>query len=80
MYGADQLKNLEISFIKKISKQIALLNERYQDLDIYFPIYESYEVTYLKDIQSFLALEIKTHQIEFRQGKGSRKNASTKGL
>ena len=39
------------------------MKKRYQDSDIYFPIYESYEVTYLKDIQSkFLALEIKTHQ------------------
>jgi len=58
---------------KKITKQIKLLNERYQATDIYFPIYDSYKIDYLATIKIFLETEIEKGLIIFKYGKGQRK-------
>lgn len=58
---------------KKISKQINLLNERYQMRDIYFPVYETYEVDYLRAIKDYLENEIDKERVELKYGKGQRK-------
>lgn len=58
---------------KKITKQIASLNERYQDLDVYFPVYESYDVSYLSNIKKYLDSKMSSTNLIQKHGKGSRK-------
>jgi transposase len=58
---------------KKISKQITLLNHRYQDSDICFDVYESYKTDYLLRIKAFLERKIGMNNPVFVYGKGTRK-------
>ncbi|QWB95547.1 hypothetical protein KHQ89_06225 [Mycoplasmatota bacterium] len=60
---------------KKITKTLKTLNDRYQLEGIYFPIDESYELSYLERIKRFLEKEIHKHSIKFVYGKGRRKTA-----
>ena len=60
---------------KKITKQIEKLNEHYVDMGIFFPVYESYDLDYLKRIFDFLAREVEQSEASFVYGKGSRKTA-----
>jgi transposase len=60
---------------KKISKQIEKLNDQYQEIGIFFPIYEHYEVSYIESILKFLEREIEHSDITFVYGKGQRKKA-----
>jgi len=38
----------------KVSKQLQILNQRYQASDIYFSLHEDYDINYLKQIKRFL--------------------------
>lgn len=60
---------------KKITKTLKTLNDRYQLEGIYFPIDESYELSYLERIKRFLEKEIHKHSVKFVYGKGRRKTA-----
>jgi transposase len=60
---------------KKISKQIEKQNEHYKEMGIFFPIYETYDLSYLKRILDFLDKEVKQSEVSFVQGKGTRKTA-----
>lgn len=60
---------------KKISKQIKKLNDHYQEIGIFFPIYETYEVSYIENILKFLEREVEQTGISFVYGKGQRKKA-----
>jgi hypothetical protein len=60
---------------KKITKQIKAMNEHYVEMGIFFPLYESYEIDYLKRISDFLDKEVIQLDISFVQGKGTRKTA-----
>lgn len=57
----------------KITKQLHILNERYQNTDMCFDIHETYESSYLQTIKTFLEKEIKESHISFVEGKGTRK-------
>lgn len=57
----------------KISKYMEQFNKRYQTYDIYFPLYEIYEVNYLEHIQNFLMEQMIEQDIGIKSGKGSRK-------
>jgi hypothetical protein len=41
--------------------------------DIYFPVYETYEVNYLREIKDYLESEIDKERVELKYGKGQRK-------
>ena len=58
---------------KKITKQIKQLNERYQDGDVCFDVYEVYEIEYLLRIKTFLKQAIDSEHPIFVYGKGTRK-------
>jgi transposase len=60
---------------KKITKQIEKLNVQYQEMGIYFPLYETYDHDYLKCILDFLTKEIEQSEVSFVYGKGTRKTA-----
>lgn len=60
---------------KKITKQINILNESYQEMGIFFPVYELYEVEYMKRVLDFLELEVDRAEVSFVYGKGQRKTA-----
>ena len=60
---------------KKITKQIEKLNAHHVDMGIFFPVYESYDLDYLKRIFDFLAREVEQSEISFVYGKGTRKTA-----
>lgn len=57
----------------KISKYMEQFNKRYQTSDIYFPVYETYEVNYLEHIQNFLTKQMTEQDVQIKSGKGSRK-------
>ena len=59
----------------KITKEIQRLNEHYQEMGIFFPIYETYEAEYLKRILDFLSREVEQTEVSFVYGKGTRKTA-----
>lgn len=67
------VEKAQIKLQNKITKEIEKLNKEYETEGINFPIYETYEVTYLNKIRVFLEREIELKKIEFKQGKGSRK-------
>lgn len=58
---------------QKITKQIKVINEHYMEMGIFFPMYETYDLGYLKRILNFLDQEVKQKEITFVQGKGTRK-------
>ncbi|PKK94271.1 MAG: transposase [Tenericutes bacterium HGW-Tenericutes-6] len=60
---------------KKITKQIKAMNEHYEAMGIFFPLYEIYETDYLKRILDFLSKEVEQRELSFVQGKGTRKTA-----
>jgi transposase len=59
----------------KITKQIIKLNDHYEEMGVYFPVYDRYETDYLKRILGFLEKEIERSKISFVHGKGTRKTA-----
>ena len=60
---------------KKITKHIEKLNAHYMGMGIFFPVYSTYEVDYLKRILAFLEKEIEGSEMAFVCGKGTRKTA-----
>lgn len=60
---------------KKITKQIEKQNEHYMEMGVFFPMYETYDVAYLKRIFDFLDKEVGRLEVTFVQGKGTRKTA-----
>jgi hypothetical protein len=60
---------------KKITKQIKKLNDRYQEVGIFFSVYEVYDSDYLKRILDFLTKEVEQSEVSFVYGKGTRKTA-----
>ena len=60
---------------RKMTKGIEELNEHYVDMGIFFPVYDTYEVDYLKRILAFLEKEIEQTEMAFVYGKGTRKTA-----
>lgn len=60
---------------QKITKQIKTLNDHYLEMGIFFPMYETYDLEYVKRIFEFLDQEVKQREITFVQGKGTRKTA-----
>lgn len=60
---------------KKITNQISILNQRYQDSDIIFNVYDTYNADYLRKIKDFLTNEISKKNISFIYGKGKHKTA-----
>lgn len=60
---------------KKITKQIEKLNDHYQEVGIFFPRYERYEVLYIESILKFLMHEVEQTEGSFVHGKGTRKTA-----
>lgn len=58
---------------QKITKQIEKLNEHYVEMGIFFPMYETYDLEYLKRIFDFLDQEVTKSLVSFVQGKGTRK-------
>lgn len=57
----------------KISNYMNQLNKRYLAHDIFFPLHEQYEVSYLEHIKNFLMQQIREQKVEIKTGKGSRK-------
>jgi len=49
--------------LKKVTKQIEKLNAHYQEMGIFFPIYDIYEPEYLKQILEFLEKEVEQSEI-----------------
>jgi hypothetical protein len=60
---------------KKLSKHIEKLNAHYQEMGIFFPIYETYEERYVEIILAFLDREVCQSEVSFVYGKGKRKTA-----
>jgi transposase len=60
---------------RKITKQLEAMNERYQEMGIFFPVAETYEPETLMKIVSYLEIEIGQKSISFVYGKGQRKTA-----
>jgi len=60
---------------KKLSQHIGQLNAHYQEMGIFFPIYETYEESYIESILAFLDREVCRSEISFVYGKGTRKTA-----
>lgn len=60
---------------RKITKQLEAMNERYQEMGIFFPVGETYEPETLMKIVSYLEIEIGQKSIAFVYGKGQRKTA-----
>ena len=58
---------------KKITKQIKALNSHYEEMGVFFPVYETYELGYLKRVQNFLEKEVLQSEVSFVHGKGTRK-------
>ena len=67
------LEKFRDKLYKKITKQIKALNDTYQQMDIFFPVYDIYEVDYLKRILDFLGRELEKQGTQFVYGKGQRK-------
>ncbi|MFA7055739.1 MAG: transposase, partial [Acholeplasmataceae bacterium] len=67
------LEKFRDKLYKKITKQIKGLNDSYQMMDIFFPVYEVYETDYLKRILDFLTREFKKQGTQFVYGKVQRK-------
>src|SRR5690554_1795497 len=63
---------------RKITKQLEAMNERYQEMGIFFPVGETYEPETLMKIVSYLEIEIGQKSISFVYGKGQRKTALQK--
>jgi len=59
----------------KMTKQILKLNDHYQEMGIFFPVYDTYDADYLKRILEFLEKEIERSEMAFVYGKGTRKTA-----
>jgi len=59
----------------KITKQIKGLNDSYQHVGIFFPVYETYDEAHLEKIHTFIAHEVEKEGIAFVHGKGQRKTA-----
>lgn len=55
---------------RKITKQLEAMNERYQEMGIFFPLGETYEPETLMKIVSYLEIEICQKSISFVYGKG----------
>ena len=62
----------------KITKKIEKLNTYYQATGIYFPIFESYDASYLEKIMAFLERNVEQSDVTFVYGKGKRKTALQK--
>lgn len=60
---------------RKITKQLEAMNERYQEMGIFFPVGETYEPETLMKIVRYLEIEIGQKSISFVYGKGQRKTA-----
>ena len=60
---------------QKITKQIKTMNEHYEEMGIFFQVYETYDPEYLKRILDFLDAEVTRSEVSFVQGKGTRKTA-----
>lgn len=60
---------------QKTTKQIEKLNEHYEAMGIFFPIYETYDLEYLGRILDFLDKEVGRSEVSFVYGKGTRKKA-----
>jgi transposase len=60
---------------QKITRQINRLNDIYQEMGIFFPVYETYEVEYIKKVLDFLDHEVDQIEVSFVYGKGQRKTA-----
>jgi transposase len=69
------LEKFRDKLYQKITKQIEKLNHHYQEMGIYFPLDETYDLDYLKRILDFLKKEIEKSEVSFVYGKGKRKTA-----
>jgi len=62
----------------KITKQIIKLNDHYQEMGIFFSVYDTYDADYLKRILDVLKKDIERSEMAFVHGKGHRKTTLQK--